>query len=64
MEALNILRADIEPKATDSIDAIKDFISKLLERGYAYKISNGDIYFDTSKDLKYGAISNMVVMMM
>ncbi len=25
------------------------------------KFPHGDIYFDTSKDLKYGAISNMVV---
>jgi len=61
MEALNILRADIEPKATESIDAIKEFINKLLKKGCAYKLENGDIYFDTSKDLKYGTISKMVV---
>ena len=60
MEALGVLRADIEPKATESIDAIEAFIEKLLNNNCAYKIENGDIYFDTSKDSKYGIISHMV----
>ncbi len=60
MEALNVKRADIEPKATESIDAIENMVNSLLKRGFAYKISNGDIYFDTSKDKNYGAISKRV----
>jgi len=60
MDALGVLRADIEPKATESIDAIENMISKLLQSDCAYKIENGDIYFDTSKDSKYGSISHMV----
>ncbi len=60
MAALNIQRADIEPKATQTIDAIENMINSLLKKGYAYKISNGDIYFDTSKDKSYGSISKMV----
>jgi len=60
MDALGVLRADIEPKATDSIDAIESMINRLLANGCAYKLENGDIYFDSSKDLKYGSISNMV----
>jgi len=60
MEALGVLRADIEPKATESIDAIEEFIQKLLDSNCAYIINNGDIYFDTSKDSKYGSISHMV----
>ena len=59
MDALNIKRADIEPKATESIDAIESMISRLLESGCAYQISNGDIYFDTSKDSLYGSISHL-----
>ena len=59
MDALNVQRADIEPKATESLDAIESMISKLLESGCAYKISNGDIYFDTSKDSSYGSISHL-----
>ena len=60
MSALGVERADVEPKATESIDAIESMINRLLESDCAYKIDNGDIYFDTSKDSKYGSISHMV----
>ncbi len=57
MEAIGVLRADIEPKATESINAMESMIGRLLNSGCAYKLPNGDIYFDTSKDSKYGSIS-------
>ena len=57
MEALGVIRADIEPKATQNIDAMVAMIEKLLEKNCAYKTSNGDIYFDTSKDEKYCSLS-------
>ena len=60
MSALGVKRADVEPKATDSIDAIESMINRLMQSDTAYKIDNGDIYFDTSKDSKYGTISHMV----
>ncbi len=59
MAALNVKRADIEPKATESLDAIENMINRLTESGCAYKISNGDVYFDTSKDGSYGSISHI-----
>ena len=58
MYALNVKRADIEPKATESLEAMFDIIDKLLQKGYAYKLPNGDIYFDTSKDEEYCKLSN------
>ncbi len=58
MGALNVKRADIEPKATESLEAMFDLINRLLEKGYAYKLPNGDIYFDTSKDEEYCKLSN------
>jgi cysteinyl-tRNA synthetase len=61
MGALNVKRADIEPKATESIDAIEKMVNSLLERGFAYKTASGDIYFDTSKDNSYGRLSKMVI---
>ncbi len=61
MEALGVKRADIEPKATESLDAIESLISKLVEKDIAYITSSGDIYFDTSKDSRYGKISHQVV---
>jgi cysteinyl-tRNA synthetase len=57
MEALNVKRADIEPKATESLEAMFDIIKRLLEKGYAYKLPNGDIYFDVSKDEEYCSLS-------
>jgi cysteinyl-tRNA synthetase len=60
MAALGITRADIEPKATESLDAIENMIQTLIDKDYAYVVSNGDVYFDTSKDLHYGEISHKV----
>ncbi len=56
MDALGVLRADIEPKATESLEAMIDMIESLLKKGCAYKI-DGDIYFDTSKDGRYCSLS-------
>jgi cysteinyl-tRNA synthetase len=58
MDALNVKRADIEPKATQSLEAMFDLIQKLLDKGYAYQLPNGDIYFDVSKDDEYCKLSN------
>ena len=60
MDALNIRRSDIEPKATESIDAIESMIQTLIDKGCAYRIPNGDVYFDTNKDPHYGEISHRV----
>jgi len=60
MEALKVLRPTLEPKATETLTDISDFISNLLHKDIAYKTSSGDIYFDTSKDSKYLSISNQI----
>jgi len=60
MAALGVQRADIEPKATESMDAIKSMIQTLIDKDCAYIVSNGDVYFDTSKDPQYGEISHKV----
>jgi len=60
MSALGVQRADIEPKATESLEAIESMIQKLLDKDIAYVISTGDVYFDTSKDDSYGNISHRV----
>ena len=56
MNALNVLNADIEPKATESLDAIINYIQKLEQNGATYRLEDG-IYFDTSKDDKYLSLS-------
>ena len=60
MAALGVQRADIEPKATESLQAIESMIQKLIDKDVAYVISTGDVYFDTSKDAHYGEISHQV----
>lgn len=60
MNALGVLPPSLSPKATESLDAITEMIQTLLDKGYAYKISNGDIYFDTTKDKLYGKLSNKI----
>jgi len=60
MGRLGVQRADIEPKATESLDAIKEMIQTLIDKNCAYIVSNGDVYFDTSKDSHYGEISHKV----
>ena len=54
---LNVLKADIHPKATENIDAIIELISSLIDKGYAY-ISKGDVYFRAEKFKEYGKLSH------
>lgn len=58
MASIGVRLPDIEPKATESIDAMCDMISRLMNTNHAYLISNGDIYFDTSADSRYLSLSN------
>ena len=56
MKALNVLDPDFKPKATQCLEAIINYIELLMQKGAAYKTSDG-IYFDTSKDSGYFSIS-------
>lgn len=56
MDALNIERATIEPKATEHIDKIIALIEILLEKEIAYRI-NGDIFYSVDKFKDYGKLS-------
>lgn len=60
MDALGVVRSDIEPKATESLEAIEQMIQTLIDQDIAYVVSNGDVYFDTSKDAHYGNVSHQV----
>ncbi len=60
MAALLVKEPDIAPKVSESMGAIETMIQTLLDKEYAYKVSNGDIYFDTSKDVNYGTISKKI----
>ncbi len=56
-KALGVLPPDEEPRATASMDDIIKMIVTLIEKGYAYAASNGDVYYDVSKFETYGKLS-------
>ncbi|NMM63478.1 cysteine--tRNA ligase [Clostridium sp. P21] len=55
-DALNIERASVNPRATEYIDGIIDFVKELIDRGYAYEV-DGDVYFHTKRFKDYGKLS-------
>ena len=56
-DALGVLRPTAEPKATENIEAILAMIATLIERGYAYRAENGDVYYAVGKFETYGQLS-------
>ena len=56
MKQLNLLPADVFPKATEHIKEQIALITTLEEKGHTYQISDG-IYFDTSTFAEYGKLS-------
>ncbi len=57
-DGLNVRRADIHPKATEVMDEIIDIIQTLIDKGHAYVVENGDVYFVTSSCRGYGKLSH------
>lgn len=55
---LNIRKATIHPKATENIDEMIDIIKTLVDKGFAYKTENNDVYFRTKKFKDYGKLSH------
>ena len=55
-KALGIRPATVHPRATEHIGEIIHLVKSLEEKGYAYEV-NGDVYFDTKKDMGYGKLS-------
>ncbi|HVM09901.1 MAG TPA: cysteine--tRNA ligase [Acidimicrobiales bacterium] len=58
MEALGLLPAFSEPRATSAIPDILGFIGMVLDTGHAYQ-SGDSVYFDVSSFEKFGQISHL-----
>jgi cysteinyl-tRNA synthetase len=58
--ALGCQKADVHPRVMENMDIIIDFISQLVEKGYAYE-SAGDVYFRTRKFDDYGKLSHQSI---
>jgi len=59
-DALGINKPSFQPKASEYIKEMIDFISLLVERGYAYP-SNSDVYFSINSFAKYGELSGKII---
>jgi cysteinyl-tRNA synthetase len=60
-DALGILRPDHEPRATSHVPGMIDLTSRLIQLGYAYVSSSGDVMFSVRKFTAYGALSGELV---
>lgn len=57
LKGLGVDQIDFLPRATDNMEAIIAFIQQLIDAGFAYD-SQGDVFFDVTRDPEYGRLSN------
>lgn len=60
VDALNVEPATVNPRATDNIDGIIQFVKELVDDGYAYAV-DGDVYYRARKFNDYGHLSHQSV---
>ncbi len=60
LQSLGVDQIDHMPRATESMSEIIRFVKELIDRGFAYA-SEGDVFFDVTKDPEYGRLSNRSV---
>ncbi len=58
MDALGILRADVEPRATEHMQDIMDMVAAIIGEGKAYATPSGDVYFRVRSITEYGKLSH------
>ncbi len=58
MADLNVRPATTHPQATKEIQGMIDMISTLIDKGYAYVVDDGTVYFAVDKDPNYGELSH------
>jgi len=57
MDALNVKRASVYPRATEEIPKIIEMVEGLIQRGHAYQ-AGSDVYFRVTSDPDYGKLSH------
>ncbi|MFH1013103.1 MAG: cysteine--tRNA ligase [Thermoplasmatota archaeon] len=56
LDILGIRRADLYPKASETIEDMIQMILQIIEKGYGYE-ADGDVYFSVEKFPPYGLLS-------
>ncbi|MFA6296197.1 MAG: cysteine--tRNA ligase [Patescibacteria group bacterium] len=59
LKELNIIKPDVVTNATKYIEKMVDFIQVLLDKGFAYKVDDGSVYFKINKFKDYGKLSHL-----
>jgi cysteinyl-tRNA synthetase len=57
LRELNVLPATSNPRATQTMQQIQNMIQGLIDKGYAYVVPGGDVYFHVEKFAEYGKLS-------
>lgn len=57
-EKLRVRKADFEPKVSETLPEIFEFIKGLIEKGFAYATEKGNVYYNVEKFADYGKLSN------
>ncbi len=60
MNGLNVLKPDIEPRATKTIGEMIAMAKSLVEKDFAYPV-DGDVYFEVDKFKGYGRLSGQPI---
>ena len=60
-QGLGVRPATIHPKATENMQQIIDMVQTLIDKGYAYPVENGDVYYRTLKFKGYGKLSHQPI---
>lgn len=58
MSDMNVKPATTHPLATQEIDGMLKMIGSLMEKGFAYAVEDGTVYFRTRKFEEYGKLSH------
>ncbi|WP_416195758.1 cysteine--tRNA ligase [Selenomonas sp.] len=57
MDALNVRRADRYPRVSETMPDIIEMVQELIDKGYAYALDNGDVFYSVEKFHGYGKLS-------
>ena len=59
--SLGVRKADIYPKASESMPYIIEMVKDIVDKGYGYPTKDGSVYFRVRKVPDYGLLSNRTV---
>jgi cysteinyl-tRNA synthetase len=57
VDALGVRRADIYPKASESMHSIIQMVQQIVDRGYGYSTPDGSVYFSVDSVQDYGRLT-------